>query len=178
MLKKAALRARDILLGQELREQSDQRSPRGFTHDASMFNVSTGVSQVLKEYAYVPHGRARQHLAIAREKAAFNTQYQLGFKPSCILLESFLPSRCCYRSLKGSVGGTKGSVRNWFIKQLGLDGYNEGAALFPCLPLPSNTISDLLFLPVGDNFGRYLGFLVCDHFLLVLVSFLSFLSPM
>lgn len=37
------------------------------------------------------------------------------------------------------------------------------------------THSDLLLLPVGDNFGRYLAFLSCDHFLLILLLlFFSF----
>ena len=68
----------------------------------------------------------------------------------------------------------KGSVFNWLI---GLDTHNEGTALCPLLPLPSNTSSHLLLLPVGNNFGRYLGFLACDYYLLVLLAFLFFSLP-
>ena len=70
------------------------------------------------------------------------------------------------------VGGMKRSIFNWLI---GLSGYNE-RALYPLLPLPSNTPSHLLFLPIGNNSGRYPGFLACDSSFLIPLA-LFFFSP-
>ena len=72
------------------------------------------------------------------------------------------------------VGGMKRSIFNWLI---GLSGYNE-RALYPLLPLPSNTPSHLLFLPIGNNSGRYPGFLACDSSFLIPLALFFFLLPM
>lgn len=67
-------------------------------------------------------------------------------------------------------------MSNWVIEQVGLDGYNAGTTFLSFLTLPSKTLLNLLFLPVVDNFGRYLGFLAFDYFLLVLLAFFPSLS--
>ena len=71
------------------------------------------------------------------------------------------------------VGGMKRSIFNWLI---GLSGYNE-RALYPLLPLPSNTPSHLLFLPTGNNSGRYPGFLACDSSFLIPLALFFFSFP-